>query len=173
MSVSSALHQKSARTVCLFLQLSVLFAVLETYVMSATLELVCAIPKLSEMNSFQRSMNSPMSAARKRALLIGSPFGDLRGPLNDAELMATVLEAQGFENVKCCDTQAINENIQAKWIHLINQSNAGDAVVIYYSGHGGIADCGQGTLAGNGDCNDTRPWRYQFIVPMKRRYTNL
>jgi hypothetical protein len=105
-------------------------------------------------------------SARKRALLIGSPFGDLRGPLNDVELMATVLEEQGFENVKCCDTQATNGNIRAKWIQLINLSNAGDAVVIYYSGHGGIADCGRDTLAGNGDYNGTRPRHYQFIVPM-------
>jgi uncharacterized caspase-like protein len=113
----------------------------------------------------QRSFNSSM-LSRKRALLIGSPFGDLRGPLNDAELMTTVLEEQGFEVVKCCGTQATSDNIRSKWRHLINQSSAGDAVVIYYSGHGGIADCGRGTLAANGDYNDTRPWRYQFIVPM-------
>jgi len=133
--------------------------------MLASSKVTCAIPKLLKANSFQRSIDSPMSA-RRRALLIGSPFGDLRGPLNDVELMSTVLEEQGFENVKCCGTQATCDNIRVKWGHLVNQSNAGDAVVIYYSGHGGIADCGRGTLAANGDYNDTRPWRYQFIVPM-------
>lgn len=98
--------------------------------------------------------------------MIGSPFGDLCGPLNDVELMATVLEEQGFENDKCCGVQATCDNIRVKWGHLINESSASDAVVIYFSGHGGIADCGLGTATQDGDYKDKRPRGYQFIVPM-------
>jgi hypothetical protein len=75
-------------------------------------------PEHVEASLFQRSVKSLM-LGRKRALLIGSPFGDLRGPLNDVELIATVLEEQGFESIKCCGTQATSDNIRANWVHLL------------------------------------------------------
>ncbi|KUL82056.1 hypothetical protein ZTR_10676 [Talaromyces verruculosus] len=91
----------------------------------------------------------------KRALLIASPYGGLKGPVNDVELVATLLARHGFDVMRCCNQDASREGILGAWQQLISQIQQDDVVFIYYSGHGGLVEPSQ---AGNNR-------RYQFIVP--------
>ncbi|KAG9569651.1 hypothetical protein KCU71_g2205, partial [Aureobasidium melanogenum] len=102
----------------------------------------------------------------KRALLIASPYGELQGPKNDVELMANVLEQQGFKITRCCGNEAISNNIRTKWYHLIEELQADDVAVIYYSGHGGIAQSPPVAQSQSIQTAGAKPWRYQFIVTM-------
>ncbi len=98
----------------------------------------------------------------KRGLLIGSSYGDLPGTQNDVKTMVDVLTKHGFrqENMKTlCDGDATRQNILDAWQHLISDTSNGDCVVIYYSGHGGLAERKEPGL-------DARePHRIQFLVP--------
>jgi uncharacterized caspase-like protein len=98
----------------------------------------------------------------KRALLIASPYGELQGPEKDVQMMADVLQKRGFQINRCCGPEATREGICFAWRKLIDESSRDDVVVIYYSGHGGVAIANKGI--DNGDAN--QPWRLQFIVPM-------
>ncbi|KUL81418.1 hypothetical protein ZTR_09658 [Talaromyces verruculosus] len=91
----------------------------------------------------------------KRALLIASPYGGLKGPVNDVEVVAGLLTRHGFEVMRCCKEGASREGILGAWQQLISQIQQDDVVFIYYSGHGGLVEPSQ---AGNNR-------RYQFIVP--------
>ncbi|KAJ0297543.1 hypothetical protein COL516b_010589 [Colletotrichum fioriniae] len=103
----------------------------------------------------------------KRALLIASPFGGLRGPLNDVETMATVLQQQNFEITRCCGDNATRGGILTAWERIIKVSYPEDVVVIYYAGHGGIVE---DNTTNSGIDEDNGPsqhsWRYQFLVPV-------
>jgi hypothetical protein len=92
----------------------------------------------------------------KRALLIASPYGGLKGPVNDVELIAIILSRHGFDVIQCCNQDASREGILEAWQQLISQVQQNDVVFIYYSGHGGIVEPSQG--------GENR--RYQFIVPI-------
>ncbi|KAI8296388.1 hypothetical protein K4K59_004021 [Colletotrichum sp. SAR11_240] len=107
-------------------------------------------------------------SAMKRALLIASPFGELRGPTNDVKTMEAVLGQQGFKVSSCCDAKATRKGIIDAWETIINDSKAGDVVVIYYSGHGGMIedDSSKSSVAKEDDLAQQQPWRYQFLVPM-------
>lgn len=97
---------------------------------------------------------------QKRALLIGSSFNGLPGTDSDVETMAQTLTLYGFPTdgmKKLCHTYATRENIITEWEKLAEKSNKGDTVVIYYSGHGGLA---QTEKQENG-----RPKLLQFLVP--------
>ena len=74
---------------------------------------------------------------RKRALLIGSQTGALRGVHADVELMAGLLGSFGFEATTLIRTQATCDGIRDAYRGLIEDTAAGDAAVIFYSGHGG------------------------------------
>lgn len=102
----------------------------------------------------------------KRALLIASPFGELRGPMNDLELMADVLERQGFEITQCCGAEATCNEIRTKWYNLIEKLQTDDIAVIYYAGHGGIAQSPRTAQSQSIRTVGSKLWRYQFIVPM-------
>lgn len=91
----------------------------------------------------------------KRALLIASPYGELKGPVNDVELVARLLSPLGFDIIRCCDQDASREGILRAWQELICQVQRDDVVFIYYSGHGGLVEPSQ----------DGQNRRYQFIVP--------
>ena len=99
-----------------------------------------------------------------RALLIASPFGELRGPANDVKSMARVLTKYGFELTECYGPEASRANILQRWRDIIDNSSDGDTVVIYYSGHGGIVDSSGDTHNQQGDPG--KPLRSQFLVPM-------
>ncbi|MFD5697290.1 caspase family protein [Streptomyces lasiicapitis] len=76
---------------------------------------------------------------RKRALLIGSQTGGLRGVHADVALMADTLGAFGFEVTRATAERATRRGIIDAYRTLIDATRPGDAAVVYYSGHGGMA----------------------------------
>lgn len=95
----------------------------------------------------------------KRALVITSPWGDLRGTENDGRCMQSVLARYGFQVVSCHGAQATRKGILEAWQHLISSTSSEDFVAIYYSGHGGLVEC-------PANQEDGKEWRYQFLVPV-------
>lgn len=77
------------------------------------------------------------SQPRKVALLIGCPGRNLRGITRDLDNIARCL--QGFETVRCEGNAATRGAILDRLDQLASTITAGDAVCIYYSGHGGRA----------------------------------
>src|SRR6266478_2808332 len=73
---------------------------------------------------------------RKRALVIGCQTGALRGVHADVELTAGLLGSFGFEATTLVEAQATCDGIRDAYRGLIEDTAAGDAVVVYYSGHG-------------------------------------
>jgi hypothetical protein len=111
----------------------------------------------------------------RRALLIASPYGQLKGTEYDVERMSEVLEDHGFQITYCCGEKATRSGILAAWERLIQETQEDDAVVIYYSGHGGeVVD--ETIRPQNAHLSEQRelrtffdagvPWRYQFLVPV-------
>ena len=79
----------------------------------------------------------------RHALLIGSGFDGLPGTENDVEAMARILEGYGFSQgciIKLCHADATRDRIVKEWEALATESIEGDVMVIYYSGHGGLAE---------------------------------
>ena len=85
------------------------------------------------------------SAPSKYALLIGideyEAVTDLRGTVNDVELMQGILTSKfgvPEHNIKLLTNEnATRENIiTAIQVHLIKQAQSGDVVILHYSGHG-------------------------------------
>lgn len=66
-----------------------------------------------------------MTAAR-RALLIASPFGALRGPLNDVGNVAFVLSQQGFDIPMLCGDVATRAGILGEWERIVKVSRPND-----------------------------------------------
>jgi hypothetical protein len=73
---------------------------------------------------------------RRRALLIGSQTGGLRGVHADVEVMRTALAPHGFDATLVIGREATWSGIRAAYRGLIEDTRAGDAAVVYYSGHG-------------------------------------
>ncbi len=95
----------------------------------------------------------------RRALLIGSPTGLLRGVDNDILRMADALAGYDFTIARCTGDAATRAGIHAAYERLIAASQPEDAALVYFAGHGG--------LAVNPDYRpgSQRPRFYQFIVP--------
>ena len=72
----------------------------------------------------------------KRALVIGSQTGGLTGVHGDVEVMSDALAALGFDTTRAIERDATFDQVVDRYRGLIADSKAGDAVVIYYSGHG-------------------------------------
>ncbi|OJJ96325.1 hypothetical protein ASPACDRAFT_1883062 [Aspergillus aculeatus ATCC 16872] len=100
-----------------------------------------------------------MTTPAKRALIITSPWGDLRGTQNDRDCMQSVLAKYGFQVAHCHGAQATRTGILEAWKQLISETGDGDSVAIYYSGHGGLVESAPNT-------ENAREWRYQFLVPV-------
>jgi len=98
----------------------------------------------------------------KRALIIGSQTGELQGVHNDVERIAAKLrEKFRFDDVtKCIEGDATRAGILDKYNRLIDSTQPGDAVVVYYSGHGGLV------RNSSADGPPGVPSHFQFIVPM-------
>ncbi|KAF4535053.1 Caspase domain-containing hypothetical protein [Lasiodiplodia theobromae] len=102
----------------------------------------------------------------KRALLVGSPYGDLKGTANDVRLMAQVLKPRGFTIVERLGDKAGRESILASWDQLIQDiSSEDDAVVVYYSGHGGLVEVNVSHDQPRRTDGSIPLQRHQFIVP--------
>lgn len=81
-----------------------------------------------------------MSTANgRKALLIGSPAHGLQGTLPDVERVADLLGPRGFEVRRCTGDEATRSNILSAYRTLIDDTQRGDPVVVYYSGHGARA----------------------------------
>jgi len=79
----------------------------------------------------------------KKALCIGinnykGTSNDLRGCINDAKGWANILKSQyNFdETTLLLDSKATIAQVKKQWTQLISTSNAGDTLVLTYSGHG-------------------------------------
>jgi len=93
----------------------------------------------------------------RKALVIGSETGGLAGVHNDVATMTALLTQRGFDVDSRTGANATREGILDGYERLIAGVVHGDAAVVYYSGHGGLARI----LPGDGD---PRP-DIQFIVP--------
>jgi len=74
------------------------------------------------------------------ALLIGSQILGLHGPHHDVAAMGVLLSRRGFEITQCIEAKATRGEILVAYRALIHRVKPGDAVVVYYSGHGGYAE---------------------------------
>jgi hypothetical protein len=104
--------------------------------------------------------------AGKKALLIASPFRGLQGPTNDVDKMDKALQGIGFETSQCSGSDATRAGILRAWQQLIDDICLNDAVVVYYSGHGGLVASAEPTDRSFKVPDLPTPWRYQFLVPM-------
>lgn len=99
----------------------------------------------------------------RKALLIGSPYGDLQGVSNDVTTIGKMLESRGFTITKCCDHQATLDGIRSYWNSLIGSLDKNDTVVIYYSGHGALVEAPNSSVD---EAKLPRPRRHQLLVPI-------
>ncbi|KAL7917667.1 caspase domain-containing protein [Trichoderma austrokoningii] len=106
--------------------------------------------------------NSKPETSSKWALLIASPYGKLQGPINDVDSMEALLQRHGFQIVRRCGPEATRNNILDSWEQLIAMVTKDDAVVVFYSGHGGLVE----PLLTGAIANPAQSKRYQFIVPV-------
>lgn len=98
---------------------------------------------------------------RHVALLIGAQTYDLTGVGNDVDTMSELLGRRGFTSTRCEGPLATRAGILDAYERLIRDTRPDDAVVVYYSGHGGLA-VAPPALAPAGR---TALPRLQFIVP--------
>ncbi|HEX8094505.1 caspase family protein [Jatrophihabitans sp.] len=94
----------------------------------------------------------------QKALLIGSDYGGLRGVAKDLAVMEEALQARGFMPLVCGPEKATRAGILAEYEKLIANARPEDAVVVYYTGHGGFTEP-SGTAAHG-------PTELQYIVPV-------
>jgi hypothetical protein len=73
------------------------------------------------------------------ALLIGAETYGLLGVRNDVTAMSRLLLARGFTTTLCSGAEATRAGILDAYELLIAEADPDDAVVVYYSGHGGEA----------------------------------
>ncbi|KJK67836.1 Caspase domain protein [Aspergillus parasiticus SU-1] len=97
--------------------------------------------------------------SNKRALLIASTYGGLNGTLNDVKTMEGLLTKRDFEIIPCYNENATRAGILEAWNSLIESTSPGDAVVIYYSGHGALVHDEKRK-------EKNKSWQFQFLVPV-------
>lgn len=95
----------------------------------------------------------------RRALLIGSETGGLRGVHSDVEVLDDALVSLGFATTKAVGPGATRDGIVERYRGLIADSGPDDAALVYYSGHG--ARC-RNVLAGPD--RDLPQWLH-YILP--------
>ncbi|MFI2367988.1 caspase domain-containing protein [Streptomyces sp. NPDC018833] len=104
----------------------------------------------------------------KRALLIGAQSYDLTGVHADVALMERVLADRGFTDIRvCADAEAGYHGMADALATLADETKEGDAVVVYYSGHGSllpVPPAHRGDLPGS-------PHHLQYLVPVDHRHS--
>lgn len=103
----------------------------------------------------------------KRALLIGSQR-DLAATPVDMDSMDEVLQLYGFITRRIGGTvcDATRSNILEGIDALIRETSKGDAVVVYYTGHGMMTERNDEQKTQKAETSDKPDrWRLQFIVP--------
>lgn len=96
----------------------------------------------------------------KKALLIGAELDGLTGVKNDVQSMAHALGARGFAIERRLGDEATRAGILDAYEGLIAGADAGDAIAVFYSGHGGFVTPPDSGLPGP-DLMDM-----QFIAPV-------
>lgn len=100
----------------------------------------------------------------KRALLIGSQTEGLQGVHTDVAAVADRLAAWGFTTESCVKGAATRQGILTRYQALIDETQGSDTVVVYYSGHGGLA--ANPSFKPRDEGVAWVPRYYQFIVPV-------
>jgi hypothetical protein len=96
----------------------------------------------------------------RRALLIGAQTFGLSGVEHDVRTVERALGGRGFDDIRVCwRSDATRDGILDAYEHLIAATGDGDPVLVYFSGHGGIAE-----RHPDGPVEVARTDR-QFIVP--------
>jgi hypothetical protein len=104
----------------------------------------------------------------KRALLIASPFDNLKGPVQDVGTMTNILRRYGFEDItRCSAAEATRTRILQEWKEMVDRTMSGDIVVFYFSGHGALVKPTSGESGVS-----TQLGSLQFIVPMDYHKSN-
>lgn len=80
--------------------------------------------------------SSPPEAPARRALLIGAPLGDLGGVEESIACLGALLEARGFTVERLVGPTARRAEIMQALARLRAEVQPGDAVVLYWAGHG-------------------------------------
>jgi len=104
----------------------------------------------------------------RRALLIGSQTHGLAGVHHDLDLVDQTLDLFGFERQRLMGADASRDGIIAGLRQLVADTEADDASLIYYSGHGGlVANPHHRAQTRNGRSANQppQPRFYQYIVP--------
>ncbi|GHJ48957.1 hypothetical protein Cs7R123_62990 [Catellatospora sp. TT07R-123] len=97
---------------------------------------------------------------RRTALLVGAQTFGLSGVHADVEAMAERLERRGFE-VRCrIGADAARDAVLDALERLVRDAREPDAVVVYFSGHGGLVTAPPALVQGR-----TPVPRLQFLVP--------
>src|SRR4051794_15172755 len=78
-------------------------------------------------------------SVKRIALVIGAQTGTLRGVHNDVATMTTLLADRDFTVDARTGTDATQAGIRDGYQRLTAEAADGDAVVVYFSGHGGLA----------------------------------
>lgn len=105
----------------------------------------------------------------RRALLIGCPTFGLEGVEDDVDRVDVALRLYDFERRHVTGPAATRDAILAALRRLIADTDADDAVLVYYSGHGGLAEnraARRIVLDGRPHAAIPEPSRYQYIVPV-------
>ncbi len=100
----------------------------------------------------------------KLALLIGAPVMGLEAPRSDVARVERCLALLGFHATIVCEGAATRVAIWDAFETLIARAGAKDQVVIYYSGHGGLAPNPAYQASARGA--DWQPPHFQFLVPV-------
>jgi hypothetical protein len=95
----------------------------------------------------------------RRALLIGSQTGGLTGVHGDVEVLHDALRSHDFDVKTIIERDATYDGIIGSYDDLIASTQPDDAVVVYYSGHGGRSPNRSG-----GEDPSTPTW-LQYILP--------
>ncbi|KAL1879183.1 hypothetical protein Daus18300_001762 [Diaporthe australafricana] len=97
------------------------------------------------------------TASGKHALLIGGAEQSLNGVQTDLSVMADLLLGRGFHVSLCYGSDATRRGIIGAWNALIKRipKKSRDAVVVYYSGHGGASE----------PEDHSKAERHQYILP--------
>jgi hypothetical protein len=74
----------------------------------------------------------------RRALLIGAQTNGLGGVLHDVEAMAGALEPRGFTVRRLVTPDATRAAVLEAYEKIVTDAKPDDAIVLYFSGHGGL-----------------------------------
>ncbi|HEU4404503.1 MAG TPA: caspase family protein [Polyangiaceae bacterium] len=102
----------------------------------------------------------PWGGATRKALVVGCDTFGLRGAAGDARRMAAALEGRGFRVDALEGRAATRDALLARYDALVERARPGDAVVVHFSGHGGLV---ANPRYGAGSTRE--PEFFQFLVP--------